>query len=82
MKQETLDAIIGLIEPFNEKGVAVTAETTFASDLEFDSLTVMDFVAEMEDHFDISIPLNILPDLEKVGQVAEAVDQIVAADNG
>ena len=80
MKPETLADIVKLIEPFNEKGVAVSPDTTFASDLEWDSLTVMDFVAEMEDHFDVTIPLNLLPDLETVGQVAAAVDEIVEAD--
>lgn len=72
-----LDDIRTLIAPYNKKGAAVTAETTFATDLEWDSLTVMDFVAEMEDHFDIIIPLNMLPDLETVGQVVDAVDTLI-----
>src|SRR3546814_9125675 len=49
------DQIHGLIEPFNKKGAALTDTTTFAGDLEWDSLTVMDFVAEVEDTFDIII---------------------------
>jgi acyl carrier protein len=73
-----LDDIRTLIAPHNRKGVTVTAATTFATDLEWDSLTVMDFVAEMEDHFDIIIPLNMLPDLETVGQVADAVETLTA----
>jgi acyl carrier protein len=72
-----LDDIRTLIAPYNKKGVAVNPETTFATDLEWDSLTVMDFVAEMEDHFDIIIPLNMLPDLETVGQVVDAVDTLI-----
>ncbi|MDP3783141.1 MAG: acyl carrier protein, partial [Sphingopyxis sp.] len=47
------DQIFGLISPFNKKGVELTDATTFAGDLEWDSLTVMDFVAEVEDTFDI-----------------------------
>ncbi len=77
-----LDEIITLIAPHNRKGVAVAAATTFATDLEWDSLTVMDFVAEMEDHFDIIIPLNLLPDLETVGQVADAVNELTEKKNG
>jgi acyl carrier protein len=72
-----LEDIVTLIAPHNRKGVAVTPSTTFATDLEWDSLTVMDFVAEMEDHFDIIIPLNLLPDLETVGQVADAVNELI-----
>lgn len=73
-----LERIFALIEPVNRKGVALTADTSFAVDLELDSLTVMDLVAEIEDEFDIILPINMLPDLETVGQVAEAVDKIVA----
>ncbi|MFN3232577.1 MAG: acyl carrier protein [Alphaproteobacteria bacterium] len=73
----TFDQIVTIVGPYNTKGVAVTPDATFASDLEWDSLTVMDFVADMEDHFDIIIPLNMLPDLETVGQVAAAVDELL-----
>ena len=66
-----------LIVPFNKKNAGLTRNTTFANDLEFDSLTVMDFVAEIEDEFDIIIPLNLLPDLETIDDVANAVDRIV-----
>lgn len=82
MKPETFNQIAALIAPFNEKGVDVRPETTFASDLEWDSLTVMDFVAEMEDHFDVTIPLNLLPDLETVAQVGDAVEDLLGAADG
>ncbi len=48
-RSEMFERMKGLIEPFNKKGVEVTETTTFAGDLEWDSLTVMDFVAEVED---------------------------------
>ena len=76
------DDVRELIAPHNRKGVTVTPETTFATDLEWDSLTVMDFVAETEDHFDIIIPLNLLPDLETVGQVADAIEGLIEKKNG
>ncbi len=67
------DRIRDLIAPFNRKGVPVEEGTSFANDLELDSLTVMDLVASIEDEWDIVIPLNMLPELETVGQVADAV---------
>lgn len=70
--------IIELIEPLNPKGVALAEATTFAGDLEMDSLTVMDLVANMEDEWDIVMPLNMLPDLETIGQVADAVTKLVS----
>jgi len=69
--------IIELIEPLNARKVALTETTTFAGDMEMDSLTVMDLVASMEDEWDILIPLNMLPDLETIGQVADAVHGLV-----
>lgn len=70
--------IIELIEPLNAKKVGLTPDTSFAGDMEMDSLTVMDLVARMEDEWDIMIPLNMLPDLETIGQVADAVAGLVA----
>ena len=70
--------IIELIEPLNLKKVALAETTSFAGDMEMDSLTVMDLVASMEDEWDIMIPLNMLPDLETIGQVADAVAGLVA----
>lgn len=65
-----------LIEPFNKKGVEVSNETTFANDLEFDSLTVMDFVAEIEDEFDIIISMNQQAEIENYGQLIAAVHKL------
>jgi acyl carrier protein len=67
------DRIRTLVEPFNKKGIVLAEGTSFADDLELDSLTVMDLVANIEDEWDINMPLNILPDLETVGQLADAV---------
>ena len=65
-----------LIEPFNKKGVAVEDATTFAGDLEFDSLTVMDFVAAIEDEFDIIISMNQQAEIENWGQLIVAVHKL------
>ena len=70
--------IRSIIEPFNKKGVAITDDTTFAGDLEFDSLTVMDFVAEIEDEFDVIISMNQQAEIEKYGQLVDAVQDLVS----
>lgn len=66
-----------LISPFNAKGVALERGTRFGADLELDSLTVMDLLAAIEDHFDVTVPLNMLPDLETVGQISDAIQNII-----
>ncbi len=68
--------IRALIEPFNKKDVAITDATTFQHDLEFDSLTVMDFVAEIEDEFDIIISMNQQAEIETYGQLVTAVHKL------
>src|SRR3546814_15230141 len=68
--------IVELIEPFNEKGVTLGEDISFARDLELDSLKVMDLVASIEDEWDITLPLNMLPELETVGQLADAVAKL------
>lgn len=73
---ELRDQIYGLIEPFNKKGTSLTDATTFAGDLEWDSLTVMDFVAEVEDTFDIIISMNLQAEIETVGQLVDAVAKL------
>ncbi len=72
-RNEMFEKMKGLIEPFNKKGAELSDETTFAGDLEWDSLTVMDFVAEVEDEFDIIITMNMQAEIEKVGQLVDAV---------
>jgi acyl carrier protein len=67
-----------LIAPFNQKHVAVEDGTTFAGDLEFDSLTVMDFVAAIEDEFDIIISMNQQAEIETYGQLVAAVHKLIA----
>ncbi|MXO61093.1 acyl carrier protein [Altererythrobacter salegens] len=72
-RAEVDQRIRALIEPFNKKGVEIFEATTFAGDLEFDSLTVMDFVAAIEDEFDIIISMNQQAEIETWGQLIDAV---------
>jgi acyl carrier protein len=76
-QNDTLARICSLVTPFNKEAIALSRDTNIATDLELDSLAVMDLLAAIEDEFDISVPLNILPDLETIGQMADAVDAIV-----
>lgn len=77
-RQQIFAQISAQIEPFNKKGVALSEATTFAGDLEWDSLTVMDFVAAIEDEFDIIITMNMQAEIETVGQLVDAVEKLKA----
>ena len=73
---ETFEKVKELIEPFNKKGIEITDETRFQQDLEWDSLTVLDFVANIEDEFDIIITMNMQAEIETVGQLVDAVREL------
>ena len=75
-RQDVYAQIAAQIEPFNKKGVAIQPGTRFAQDLEWDSLTVMDFVASVEDEFDILISMNRAAEIETVDQLVDAVMQL------
>jgi acyl carrier protein len=78
-RSDMYDKLAALIAPFNKKGTALSEATTFAGDLEWDSLTVMDFVAEVEDEFDIVISMNQQAEIENIGQLVDAVTKSVGA---
>ena len=75
-REETFAKVAQLITPFNKKGVALPDGTSFAGDLEWDSLIVMDFVASVEDEFDILITMNMQAEIETVGQLVDAVEEL------
>ena len=77
-RDDTEAKIRDLIDPFNKKGVEISGSTRFAQDLEWDSLTVMDFVASVEDEFDILISMNRAAEIETVAQLVDAVGQLQA----
>jgi len=66
----------GADRSLQQKGVDLTETTSFAGDLEWDSLTVMDFVAAIEDEFDILITMNMQAEIETVGQLVDAVAKL------
>ncbi|MES2136171.1 MAG: acyl carrier protein [Pseudomonadota bacterium] len=77
-RTQTYARLVELIAPFNKKGVAITEATRFAQDLEWDSLTVLDFVATVEDEFDVLISMNLQAEIETVGQLVDALQKLKA----
>jgi acyl carrier protein len=72
--ETTTEALQRLLGKFNEKGIALKPETDISADLNIDSVSVMDFVMEVEDHFDIEIPLNVLSETRTIADLAGVVD--------
>jgi acyl carrier protein len=72
-EQAIFDKLGELLGPFNEKGLELKPETEIAVDLAIDSVSVMDFVMEVEDYFDIDIPLNVLSDTHTMQDMVRVV---------
>jgi acyl carrier protein len=62
-----------------EKGTALREDSDFVADLNFDSLKVMKLVEQVEDEYDISIPLNILPDVQTVKDFVVQLQKLVVS---
>lgn len=77
--QPILERVFELVEPYNKQRVPLEPQTSFATDLQLDSLTVMDLVASIEDEWDIVLPINMLPELETIEQLSQAVQRLVGA---
>ncbi len=68
--------ICSLIEPLNEKGVELSRETDLIADLEIDSVAVLDMVMDIEDFYDISIPVNTISETKTIGELVDAIHAI------
>jgi acyl carrier protein len=77
--QQVLDEVTALIRDHLPRPVPVEPGSEFKRDLDFDSIGVMDLVGAIEDHFDITIPLNELPRMQTVEQTARRIQEMVAA---
>lgn len=74
-----MDSIVGelcdLLQKYNKEGIELTAATNLGSDLDIDSVEVMDLIMEIEDKFDIDIPINLVSDIERIGDLAKLVSK-------
>lgn len=74
--QEYLGFIYSAVESLNKKHLTLSEDTELVGDIGLSSLEVMEFIEKIEDHFDISIPLNILPDVNTIGELAKKIHQL------
>ena len=70
---ELMGELAGMLALLNKGGVVITRATDFNADLNVDSVAVMDFVLEVEDTYDITIPINLLSEVTTVGEFADVV---------
>ena len=75
--EDVLQQILDILKPRIPKdGPEVTAELDLLNDLGLDSLKVMEILENIEDTFDISIPINILPGIRTVGDLVVEIQKL------
>ena len=75
---ETLQKeLFQILRPFVPEGREINIDTDLIADLDLDSMKVMDIVADVEDAFDISVPLNLLPDIRTIGDFTVQIQKLL-----
>ncbi len=72
---DIVPTLVELLKPFNVENKTLTAETDIPAELNIDSVGVLDFIMEVEDKYDIEIPMNAVANIRTVGELAEYVSK-------
>ena len=70
---EIVPVLADLLKPFNLENKPLLESTDIPAELNIDSVGVLDFIMEVEDHFDIEIPMNAVANIRTVGELATYV---------
>jgi acyl carrier protein len=57
-------------------GVNLSAETQIVGGLGLDSVAILDFIMDIEDRFDISIPLDRIAEVQTLGELSHAIEAL------
>ena len=68
---------IQIVRRLSRRPIEPTPNSELLADLGFDSLQVLELVGELEDHFNIAVPLNALTHIRTVSQIAAEVRRLV-----
>jgi acyl carrier protein len=71
------DGVIDVLKNVSRRPIEPSLTSDLIADLGFDSLQILEVIAELEDRFDVSIPLNDVPATRTVAQVVTQVTRLV-----
>ena len=77
--RDVMQEIFRLLTPYQVGSKGITPQTVISTGLTVDSLTIMDVIMELEDRFDVTIPLNVVAEIDTIDQLAETVMRLRAA---
>ena len=76
-QEDVLRQILDIVKPMlPEDAPSATADMDLVNDLGLDSVKVMEILEILEDSFDISIPINILPGISTVNDLAVEIQNL------
>lgn len=70
--------VLATIKRTLNRDVPLDEETALQADVGMTSLQVMELVGEIEDEFDISMPLNRLPDIRTIKELSQEIVTVLA----
>jgi acyl carrier protein len=70
------EIIFDILRSSLQKPVELSDQTNIVTDLGLDSVAVMDFVMEIEDRLDISVPLDRIAEIETLGDLVSTVHRL------
>jgi acyl carrier protein len=70
------EIIFDMLRSSLQKPVELSDQTNIVTDLGLDSVAVMDFVMEIEDRLDISVPLDRIAEIETLGDLVSTVHRL------
>jgi len=70
---KVLGTVVSIVSRLVKADTELSADTELQEDVGMTSLQVMDLVLEIEEEFDISFPLNRLPDIHTVKDLAQEI---------
>ncbi len=73
-RQETERTLLDLLRAQAREPITIDATTDFVADLGLESIQVMSFVMEVEEHFDVAIDLDTLSGVRTLRDLAAAVE--------
>jgi len=77
-RAEVIAEICAHLEPYRTGEKPIAGDTVIAKDLTIDSLAIMDMVMELEDRFDVSIPMSVIAEIHTVDQLADTIRELRA----
>tara|TARA_B100001123_G_scaffold299523_1_gene334112 strand:- start:626 stop:877 length:252 start_codon:yes stop_codon:yes gene_type:complete len=75
--EQILARLCVLLATYTGGDLQIEEKTLLTSDLGLDSALLMELLLEIEDEFDVSIPLNNLPNIYDVRDMAKMIDKLL-----